>query len=140
MSAVFAVFARDFHHCGCLMRAGAAAWHRRWRGALASRSRRWHDPCERHVEALEKEYAMNLHSTLACAAAMAATIATLAVLAHPIDAARTITIDVDEAPPVAATLLPTLRVSADPSGLTRVELGAEEPLPVVLLPTVQVRA
>ncbi|MBC6943150.1 MAG: hypothetical protein DWB45_10535 [Xanthomonadales bacterium] len=83
---------------------------------------------------------MNLHSTLACAAAMAATIATLAVLAHPIDAARTITIDVDEAPPVAATLLPTLRVSADPSGLTRVELGAEEPLPVVLLPTVQVRA
>lgn len=82
---------------------------------------------------------MKLRTPILRAGFAATLLAGFYAFTQPVDANAPM-FDVDANAPLAATLLPTLTVSADAHGVESARLDDADALPVTLLPTVHVRA
>ena len=81
---------------------------------------------------------MKLQTPLRRAAIAASLLGGFYMFAQPVDANLPFSVDADA--PIAATLLPTVSVTADAKGDSSMSLSSADPLPVTLLPTVHVNA
>ena len=81
---------------------------------------------------------MNVQTPIRRAAIAASLLGGFYLFATPVDANLPFSVDADA--PIAATLLPTVSVTADANGDSSMQLSNADPLPVTLLPTVHVTA
>lgn len=81
---------------------------------------------------------MKLQTPLRRAAIAASLLGGFYMFVQPVDANLSFSVDADA--PLAATLLPTVSVTANANGDSSMRLSNADPLPVTLLPTVHVTA